>query len=218
MPLSALWFRPRPALAQSLAQSLALLRPRFTSLALPYIPNSTFTAPCALIAKQPLPTPPPFHPVAYCPVEYPTYPHQGLLHLSPSHLDTPPPVLQTYNLGTGEGVSVKQLAAMFERVTGRPVPCAIRPRRTGDIVSMFANASLAKEELGWTAKRSLEDMCKLRGRGGRRGRKEGGGEYHWALSVRGASWWMTRMSLQNSSSECVEYRPSSGPGTDCTVL
>ena len=75
-------------------------------------------------------------------------------------------MLQTYNLGTGEGVSVKQLAAMFERVTGRPVPCAIRPRRTGDIVSMFANASLAKEELGWTAKRSLEDMCKLRGRSG----------------------------------------------------
>ncbi|XP_037094697.1 UDP-glucose 4-epimerase-like isoform X1 [Pollicipes pollicipes] len=67
---------------------------------------------------------------------------------------------KTYNLGTGEGVSVKQLAAMFERVTGRPVPCLVQPRRLGDIVSMFANASRARQELGWTAQRSLEDMCR----------------------------------------------------------
>lgn len=69
--------------------------------------------------------------------------------------------MQTYNLGTGQGVSVKQLAAMFERVTGRPVPCVVQPRRAGDIVSMFANASRARAELGWKATRTLEDMCKF---------------------------------------------------------
>lgn len=38
-------------------------------------------------------------------------------------------------------------------------PVQVKPRRQGDVASMYADASLAKEMLGWVAKRSLEDMC-----------------------------------------------------------
>lgn len=68
--------------------------------------------------------------------------------------------LQTYNLGTGEGVSVLQLLRTFEAVTKTMVPFEIQDRRTGDIVSMYANTSLAERELGWKSKYTLEQMCK----------------------------------------------------------
>ncbi|PSN44463.1 UDP-glucose 4-epimerase [Blattella germanica] len=66
---------------------------------------------------------------------------------------------QTYNLGTGEGVSVLQLLRTFEAVTKTMVPFEIQARRTGDIVSMYANTTLAEHELGWKAKYTLEQMC-----------------------------------------------------------
>ncbi|XP_046434608.1 UDP-glucose 4-epimerase-like [Neodiprion fabricii] len=68
--------------------------------------------------------------------------------------------LRTYNLGTGKGVSVLELVKTFERVTGTTVPYVIQDRREGDIVSMYANASLAREELGWSTKYNVEEMCK----------------------------------------------------------
>ncbi|XP_064108312.1 UDP-glucose 4-epimerase-like isoform X1 [Macrobrachium nipponense] len=66
---------------------------------------------------------------------------------------------KTYNLGTGHGVSVLQLVKAFEAMTGTKVPVEMKPRREGDIVSMYANTTLAENELGWTAKYSLENMC-----------------------------------------------------------
>jgi hypothetical protein len=48
----------------------------------------------------------------------------------------------------------------FEAVTKTMVPFEIQDRRTGDIVSMYANTSLAERELGWKAKYTLEQMCK----------------------------------------------------------
>ncbi|KAL1110170.1 hypothetical protein AAG570_008247 [Ranatra chinensis] len=68
--------------------------------------------------------------------------------------------LKVYNLGTGEGCSVLQLIKKFEEVTKTKVPYKIEDRRIGDIVSMYANANLAKEELGWQAKCTVEEMCK----------------------------------------------------------
>lgn len=65
-----------------------------------------------------------------------------------------------YNLGTGKGVSVRQLVTVFERVTGATVPLKLEGRREGDICAMWADPTKAKEELNWTAKFSLEDMCK----------------------------------------------------------
>lgn len=70
--------------------------------------------------------------------------------------------LKVYNLGTGKGVSVLELVKTFEKVTGTSVPYVVKDRREGDIVSMYANAELARKELGWTAKHSVERMCKYR--------------------------------------------------------
>lgn len=64
-------------------------------------------------------------------------------------------------MGSGQGTSVLELIKTFEKVTGVKVPYKIEARRQGDIESMYANCDLAKIDLGWTAKYSLEDMCKL---------------------------------------------------------
>lgn len=64
-------------------------------------------------------------------------------------------------MGSGQGTSVLELIKTFEKVTGVKVPYSIEARRQGDIESMYANCDLAKAELGWIAKYSLEDMCKL---------------------------------------------------------
>jgi len=58
----------------------------------------------------------------------------------------------TYNLGTGRGVSVKEILDSVERVTGRPVPHTLGPRRAGDPAALFADASKIKADLGWKAR------------------------------------------------------------------
>ena len=65
----------------------------------------------------------------------------------------------TVNLGTGNGVSVKELADTFAKVTGVPVPYKFVERRPGDVASCFANTSLAEQALGWKAKLGLDRMC-----------------------------------------------------------
>jgi UDP-glucose 4-epimerase len=65
----------------------------------------------------------------------------------------------TYNLGNGRGYSVLEMIAAFERSTGQPVPYQIVGRREGDIAICYANAGLAKAELGWMATRGLDEMC-----------------------------------------------------------
>lgn len=67
--------------------------------------------------------------------------------------------LKVYNLGTGRGVSVKELVDVFERVTNTKIPLKYVARRLGDITAMWADASLAKQELGWSTKLSIEEMC-----------------------------------------------------------
>tara|TARA_R110002124_G_scaffold72500_6_gene193987 strand:+ start:321 stop:1337 length:1017 start_codon:yes stop_codon:yes gene_type:complete len=67
--------------------------------------------------------------------------------------------LHTINLGTGSGVSVLEMVAAFERVTGQAVPYAIVDRRPGDIATCWADPGLAREVLQWTASRSLTQMC-----------------------------------------------------------
>ena len=68
--------------------------------------------------------------------------------------------VKVYNLGTGKGVSVLELVHAFEKVIGRPLPYEIKPRRAGDIATCYADPSKAKRELGWEAKRGIEDMCR----------------------------------------------------------
>lgn len=56
------------------------------------------------------------------------------------------------NLGTGQGISVKQIIEAAEKVTGKKVPIHYGPRREGDPAELVANPSLAREILGWEAK------------------------------------------------------------------
>ena len=65
-----------------------------------------------------------------------------------------------YNLGTGTGYSVLDMVKAFEKSTGRDVPYKIAPRRAGDIATCYADPKKAKEELGWAAEKTLDDMCK----------------------------------------------------------
>ena len=65
-----------------------------------------------------------------------------------------------YNLGTGKGYSVLDMVKAFEKATGKNVPYKIAPRREGDIATCYANPKKAKEELGWVATKTLDDMCK----------------------------------------------------------
>ncbi len=68
--------------------------------------------------------------------------------------DAPSVVL---NVGTGAGVTVRELVAAFERVSGRPVPVTEAPPRPGDAVGAYANVDRAAELLGWRAELSLDD-------------------------------------------------------------
>lgn len=68
--------------------------------------------------------------------------------------------VNVYNLGTGQGTSVLQLVKAFEEANNVRVPYEIVHRRSGDIASCYADVSKAKEELGWTAKRGIVEMCK----------------------------------------------------------
>ena len=59
-----------------------------------------------------------------------------------------------YNLGTGKGYSVLDMVKTFEEATGMKVPYKIAPRRAGDIATCYSNPTKAKEELGWTGKKT----------------------------------------------------------------
>jgi UDP-glucose 4-epimerase len=65
----------------------------------------------------------------------------------------------TVNLGTGRGVSVKELADTFARVTDVPVPYRFVERRPGDVAACFADTRLAQEALDWQAQLGVERMC-----------------------------------------------------------
>ena len=63
------------------------------------------------------------------------------------------------NLGTGNGTSVLQLRDAFVKASGAEVPYVIDPRRPGDLDEVYADATKAKELLGWEAKLNIERMC-----------------------------------------------------------
>ncbi len=102
--------------------------------------------------------------------DYPTPDGTGVrdyihvVDLAPGHvkaitkLSTKPGVV-VYNLGTEKGYSVLEMARAFAECSGHPVPYTIAPRRPGDIAACYADPSLARQELGWEAKRGLKEMC-----------------------------------------------------------
>ena len=67
--------------------------------------------------------------------------------------------LVTYNLGTGNGYSVLQVIKASEKAIGRELEKNYLPRRAGDIAENYADPRKAKEELGWEAEYTIDDMC-----------------------------------------------------------
>lgn len=67
---------------------------------------------------------------------------------------------EVFNLGTGVGYSVLEIVAAFEKVTGVHIPYVTAPRRPGDIAECYASTEKAERVLGWTAQKTLEDMCR----------------------------------------------------------
>ena len=67
---------------------------------------------------------------------------------------------EVFNLGTGRGSSVFEMVRTFGEVNGVDVPYVIGPRRAGDLAAVYADPAKAQQVLGWTAKRSLADMCR----------------------------------------------------------
>jgi UDP-glucose 4-epimerase len=54
-----------------------------------------------------------------------------------------------YNLGNGNGFTVKEVVDMARRVTGHPIPCVVGPRRPGDPAELVASSESLRRELGW---------------------------------------------------------------------
>jgi UDP-glucose 4-epimerase len=67
---------------------------------------------------------------------------------------------QISNLGNGDGFSVREVLGAVERVTGRPVPVTVGPRRAGDPARLVASATTARDVLGWRPQFGLDEMVR----------------------------------------------------------
>jgi len=82
-----------------------------------------------------------------------------VLTSKPLHLDKQPAQhYDVFNIGTGRGNSVLEVIQTFEKATGQKVPYTIGPRRVGDAIQIYADASKAKQKLGWQANKNLEEI------------------------------------------------------------
>ena len=63
------------------------------------------------------------------------------------------------NLGTGNGYSVLDVLHAYEKACGKTLPYVVDPRRPGDIAECYAEPKKALEEMGWSAKLGIEEMC-----------------------------------------------------------
>lgn len=102
-------------------------------------------------------------------VDYPTVDGSGVrdyihvVDLALGHvaaLNSKLPGVHIYNLGTGKGTSVLQIIETFERINQINIPYVVAPRRAGDIATSYADVSKALNELGWSAKLTIEDMVR----------------------------------------------------------
>lgn len=75
-------------------------------------------------------------------------------------LEKSKPGISIYNLGTGRGSSVLDLIQAFESASGKKIPYEVLSRRPGDLPEYYASADKAASELGWRAKRSIEEACR----------------------------------------------------------
>ncbi|MEJ7137205.1 UDP-glucose 4-epimerase GalE [Amphibiibacter pelophylacis] len=64
-----------------------------------------------------------------------------------------------FNLGNGQGISVRQMLSAFGLACGRDLPFTVAPRRAGDLAAYWADPTRAAQALGWRAHRDLAAMC-----------------------------------------------------------
>ena len=69
-------------------------------------------------------------------------------------------IFETFNVGTGDGVSVLELIKTFEKVIGEKVPFEYSEPRTGDTAAAYADVEKIKKKIGWKSKYSLEEALK----------------------------------------------------------
>lgn len=70
------------------------------------------------------------------------------------------PGMVVCNLGTGRGYSVLEMIKAMENASGRSIPYEIVARRPGDVAECYADPTFAEKELGWTAERGIDEMCR----------------------------------------------------------
>ncbi len=68
--------------------------------------------------------------------------------------------IRPYNLGTGKGYSVLEMIRAFSKACGKDIPYKIVGRRPGDIAACYAKTDRAQTELGWTAEKDIDEMCR----------------------------------------------------------
>ena len=81
--------------------------------------------------------------------------HVAAISYATAHTGT-----EVFNLGTGTGYSVLDMVKSFEKVNNVSVPYAITPRRPGDLATCYADPAKSREQLGWVAEKTLDDMCR----------------------------------------------------------
>ena len=64
-----------------------------------------------------------------------------------------------FNLGSGNGISVKELLAALEKACGKALPSKVVARRDGDLASVWADPRKAEKTLGWKAVKTADQMC-----------------------------------------------------------
>lgn len=69
-------------------------------------------------------------------------------------------VREVFNLGTGTGYSVLDMIKGMEKACGHEVKYVIAPRRPGDLATCYCDPTKAKNELNWTAKYGIDEMCR----------------------------------------------------------
>ncbi len=80
-------------------------------------------------------------------------------HVKALDVITKKPGVAVFNLGTGQGYSVLEMVHAFSEAAGKEIPYRIVDRRPGDIAVCYADASKAKEQMGWQAERGIQEMC-----------------------------------------------------------
>jgi UDP-glucose 4-epimerase len=81
--------------------------------------------------------------------------HVKALNYVATHDDS----ISVFNLGTGKGTSVKEAVAAFEKACGHEIKHVFGARRPGDIPVCYASTDKARNELGFVAERTIEEMC-----------------------------------------------------------